>query len=183
MRESSTSDLAGKLLSIGILLGTVSVSDMGSSTFAPFANRQWTMSDASTFRTPQKPRAADIDLALAEVRSARGILGAREFHREVAFGEYLAAIDSALNAYDRIPISAGREMRLATALAVARTAFLDGVTRLSSWTAIVRSTGLADRFTSVPERFIAAPAPLAHDDDLHGDAAVETWLDLESLEV
>jgi hypothetical protein len=183
MRENSTIDLARKLLSIGIVLGTVSVSDMGSSTFAPLSKVHWTVADASTFRTPQKSRAAEIDLALSEVRSARAILGARELHREVAFGEYLGAIDSALGAYERAPTGAGKEVRLATALAVARTALLDSVARLSSWTAIVRSTGHANRFTSVPDRFIAAPSPLAHDDDLHRDAAVETWLDLASMGV
>jgi len=181
MRESSATDLVSKLLSVGILLGMVNVSEMGSSTFAPIASPEWTLSEASTFRLPRKSRSADIEVALVEVRSARAILSAQELDRETAFGEYLTALDSALNAYDRTPDTGGREVRLATALAVARTTLLDGVTRLSSWTAIVRSTGRDDRFTAVPERFIEAPAPLAHEEDLQ--RSVEIWLDLHSLEV
>jgi hypothetical protein len=180
MRES-TFDLARKLISIGCILGAASLADMGSSTFAPGAHAQWTVSEASTVHMPQVPRAADIQQALAEVRSARAILDARELHREAAFSDYLTAIDTALRAYD-VETVGRREMSLTTALAIARTALLEGVTRLSSWTSIVRASGLADRFTSVPDRFIESPAPLAHDDTFT-NATTETWLDLDSLEV
>lgn len=180
MRESSTTDLVRKLLSIGIMLGMVSVSEMGSSTFAPMPMEEWTVSQASTYRTPQKPRAAEIELAVAEVGTARGILAAPELHRELAFGEYLSAVDNALNAYDLMANDAGKYVRLAAALAVARTTLLDGVARLSSWTAIARATGLEERFASIPDRFIAAPSALTRDGDLHPAQVLETWLDLES---
>ena len=179
MRES-TFDLARKLVSIACILGAATLHDMGSSTFAPGAHAQWTVSEASTFQMPQAPRVADIEQALAEVRAARAILDAGALNREVAFRDYLEAIDAALSAYD-VEAVGRREIGLTTALAVARTALLDGVVRLSSWTAIVHASGLANRFTSVPARFITAPAPLNHDDALNF-ATTETWLDLDSLE-
>ncbi|MFO0677069.1 MAG: hypothetical protein U0169_11060 [Polyangiaceae bacterium] len=185
MRES-TSDLVRKLVAVGVFLGTVSVSDTGSSTFA-FASAtrdQWAVSDASTYRLPQKSSTADIELAIAEVRSARGILATRELRGEAAFEEYLGAIDTALKVYDQAGVAGpGREMRLATALAVARTALLDGVTRLASWTAVVRSAGFAERFATAPSRFLSPPAPLAHSEGAHNEAAMQTWLDLDTLEV
>ncbi len=180
MREN-TFELARKLISIGCILGAASLSDMGSSTFAPAAHAQWTVSEASTVHMPRLPRAADIEQALAEVRSARAILDARELHREAAFSDYLTAIDTALSAYDVETIER-RDLSLTTSLAVARTALLEGVTRLSSWTSIVRASGLADRFTAVPDRFIEISAPLG-DSDAFTSATMETWLDLDSLQV
>lgn len=180
MREN-TFDIARKLISIGCILGSASLFDMGSSTFAPGAHAQWTVSEASTVHMPRLRRAADIEQALAEVRSARAILDARELNREAAFSDYLTAIDAALSAYD-VETVGRRELSLSTSLAVARTALLEGVTRLSSWTSIVRASGLADRFTGVPGRFIERPAPLGHD-EMFTSATTETWLDLDSLEV
>ena len=185
MRES-TSDLLRKLVAVGVVLGTVSLSGAGSSTFAyaSMVRDQWAVSDASTYRAPHEASPGNIALAIAEVRSARGILAARELRGEAAFEDYLGAIDVALKLYDKDAAAGpGREMRLATALAVARTALLDAVTRLSSWTAVVRASGFAERFMTPPRRFVSPPLALPHDDGAHDDAFLQTWLDLDALEV
>jgi hypothetical protein len=131
---------------------------------------------------PSRPRIADIELALKEVSSARSILCETELHREPAFSEYLTSIDSALKAYEGATAGSGKEMSLAAALAGARNALLDGTSRLSSWIAVVRSSGFADAFASVPARFIEPPSNDDQQIDLLANANVETWIDLDSLE-
>jgi hypothetical protein len=184
MGENTTTELLRKLVAIGAVLGSVSLAfDMGSSTFAPPPQVFWTVSDASTFQSPQAPSSAELDLAMAEVRAARAILSSRELRGEGAYDSYVAALDNALRAYDASEKIPGREVRLATALAVARTALSDDVTRLSSWLALTRSTGRDERFVTVPARFVARdPAALEHDEALAGDD-VATWLDLDSAGV
>lgn len=184
MGENATTELLGKLVAIGAVLGSVSLAfDMGSSTFAPAPQVFWTVSDASTFQSPEAPSSAELDLAMAEVRAARAILSSRELRGEAAYDAYLTALDTALRAYEASETTPRREVRLATALAVARTALSDEVTRLSSWLAVVRSTGREDRFVAVPARFEARePEALEHDEAL-ADADVVSWLDLDSAGV
>jgi hypothetical protein len=184
MGETATTELLRKLVAVGAVLGSVSLAfDIGSSTFAPHPQVFWTVSDASTFQSPQAPSGAELDLAMAEVRAARAILSSREVRGETAYDAYLAALDTALRAYEASATTPRREVRLATALAVARTALSDDVTRLSSWLAVVRSTGRDEQFVTVPARFVARESVALEHDEALADADVASWLDLDSAGV
>lgn len=183
MRPYATaSDLAQKLMSIGVLLGAINSSaELGPSTVPSASVSPWQISNASTFRLRlHGPTAAELELALVEVRTARAILAQSELRSEQAFRAYLETLASALMVYERGADGTGREVHLATALAVARTALQDDVANLSSWLAVMRSTGPESRFLAVPDRFVEpTPFALHHDEGLE-DSTVLTWLDLDS---
>ena len=186
MQEISANELFQKLASIGALLGAFTMSaELGPSTLPKARVAVWQVYDASTYATTQsKPTTAELELALAEVRTARAVLAQTELRREEAFGAYLTTLDAALDSYEHAGQHAvGREIRLATALAVARTVLQDSVRSVSSWLALVRSAGTDERYVTVPERFVTSEvAALTHDEGLD-DRSLVTWLDLDSAEV
>jgi len=184
MQDISASELFQKLASIGAFLGAFTISaEFGPTTLPSGSVLVWQACDASTYAvTGGRPSSAELDLALAEVRTAHSILAQSELRREEAYETYLSTLGAALEAYERAgQHAAGREVRFATALAVARTVLQDGVRHLSSWVAVVRSTGSDDRYVTVPERFLASESvALKHDEGLD-DRSIATWLDLDSI--
>lgn len=185
MDGDSARQVGVRLAAISMLIGVTMSSEAGASTFPAIRATPWVTSDASTcYRAAVEatPSVAELDLVLAEVRTSRAILAARELLVEPSLGEYLRAVGVALDVYDheRKLGTLGREVRLATSLAVARTAFQDVVSRLPSWLAITRATGKGDRFTGVPHRFVTSRGvALRHEEQLD-EASLVAMFDLDA---
>lgn len=184
MNDHTTSKVLADLVALGTALGVSSVASvMHHSTVAFDQDIFWSASDASTFGVASEPDAAEQELAMAEVRSARAILSSRQLRHELAFDTYLSEAAAAVKAYVGSSGTRGKELFLATALAVARTALMDCVSSLPSWLAIVQSSSPTGPFVSVPNRFMAREAlSLEHEKELTA-AELDTWLDLDSAGV
>lgn len=178
--------LVGRLFAMtSFLLSIANVAPVSASAQELPASSQLQAFTSSAAATGDFAFAQDIvQPALNEISAALDILNNPELDDDPALTDYLEALEQALDRYEHGAGSpAARARSLATALAMARTALLDQIGKLSAWLSVYRVGKGADEqgYIVVPDRFIGAPVSIDFEESPTLEE-IKNWFELDDYE-